>query len=180
MLEDSVHVPGDSLSVRPIRSSAGQLDHLAGACVELRSVAEVRPETRTHLEPVPVVDTEIAAVEEPMDIGTQEEPVVHAMLSVLRDGADVCCLKDGADLAARDGAPALVGGENQALERLLSYARDDQPRCTSCRAGYELRQVGGLVDPAGAPKKVLQDVLEVAPASPSRRVATATDSCGPR
>ena len=87
--------------------------------VELLAVAEVGTQPRADEEPVAGIDAEIAAVEQGVDVGSQQQSVVEAVLATVVDRADVGGLQDWRDVRSGDGAPPMICVEDNGAERVL-------------------------------------------------------------
>jgi len=106
-------VPLEELQVRPSIGSLGKPDPVAGEWVIRLAVLEVLFELVADEEAVVWSDGDVAAVEEPMDVGAEEKPVVDTMLTSLADRANVRSLEDRESLLLRYRAAAFIGvGDN--------------------------------------------------------------------
>jgi len=95
---DDVVGPLQGLSTRSIRAAWRQRDLRALPRVEPVSVAELLPECRAHPQSVPGVDPDISAVEQRVDVGSEEQTVVQAVPPALCDRGDVRCFENGVKL----------------------------------------------------------------------------------
>ena len=80
------------------------------------------------------VDAEVAAVVEGVDVGAEEESVVEAVFAACGKRPDVRGLEHWADFGAGDGAAAVVGVEDDCLERVLAEALRREPGVAVDRA----------------------------------------------
>lgn len=93
------------------------------------------------LDSVVIVDAEVALVEQDVNIRSEQQTVVEAMLAALPDWSDVRRLQYWRDLGAGDRAATMIGSEDHAFECLLTQARDGEPRVTEDRARYSRRGI---------------------------------------
>jgi len=82
--EDLVQVPFQELRSRPVHSAFGKADDLPSHGVELIAVAEVFTQPRTNLQAVFRVDAKVPAVEQGVDIGSEQQAVVEPVLAAKR------------------------------------------------------------------------------------------------
>ena len=82
-------MPLEEFSVGPVGSPIGRRNRLArrGSCVELLSVAELSAQPRADEEAEFRIDSEVAAIEESVHIGPEQESVVETVLTTLRQWA---------------------------------------------------------------------------------------------
>jgi hypothetical protein len=80
------------------------------------------------MEPVAGIDTEVATVEEGVDVRAQQQAVVDPVLAAeaTADRTDVSGLQSWGDATAGDGAASVVGSLDERLERLLTDPRFHQ------------------------------------------------------
>ena len=150
---------------------SGRATSCPGLSVEAVTVAEVLAQTGADPQPVGGVNAGVSAVEQGVDVGSEQEAVVQAALSGFADRADVSRLQDGPYLRAGDRAAAVVGIEHDDLERSLAKAERCQPRVAEHRPGT----VSGLAEvefecPA---KEHLQKQLEIGRNTVAARTLTA-------
>ena len=130
-------VPGGASIVATSRrgtGAAGRPDTTAFKLVVVFAVVEVFFEAAADADLAVRRDGDVAAVEERVNVGAQEQAVVDAVRSVAGDRADVCCLQDGQRLLVRDRAAAFVGLHDQRLERALPQPLAHQARLAPHRA----------------------------------------------
>lgn len=106
--ESAIHVPGNGIGTRPIDLAIRERNHCPLLAVELVAVAKVTPKTRTHPEPVPLVDSQISTIKEDVYVRSQKETIVHAMLAVFSNRPNVRCLKHRLHSIPRYSAPAVI------------------------------------------------------------------------
>ena len=87
-----------------------------------------------------------AAVEQPVQVGAQVEPVVDAVGAMLRVGLDARWLEDKERTFARDGAAAAVGAGDVAAERALVEALFD-PGAAAVAIGVDGWEFVGVPEP---------------------------------
>jgi hypothetical protein len=96
---------------------------LASLSIEPLAFAEVLGQAWTDQQPIGRIDAKIAAVEEGMDVGPEQQPVVQPMLArPLCDRPDVGSLLDRPNHRTRDGAAPMVCIEHLGLELLQPRA----------------------------------------------------------
>jgi len=91
--EDFVEVPFEEVAVRPVGSVIGQVDDLPGPGVELIAVLEVLAQPWAHEQPVGGINGEVSAVEQGVDVRSEQQSVVEAVLATCRDRPDACRLQ---------------------------------------------------------------------------------------
>jgi hypothetical protein len=128
-----VQVPLQEVALGAVRPVFGEGDELPCPGVEAVAVAEVVAQPRADSQPVGGVDAEVAAVEQGVDVRSQQQAIVQAVLASPADGADMGCLEDGPYLRTGDRAAAVVGIEHDSLERSLAKAVRRQTRITEHR-----------------------------------------------
>ena len=121
-------MPLQEFSLRSVRPVFGEGNELPDLSVEAVAVAEVIAQPRANPQPVSGIDAEVAAVEQGVNVRSQQEAVVQAMLTARADRSDVSCLQDGPYLRAGDRAATVVSIEDDSLERSLAKAVRCQPR----------------------------------------------------
>src|SRR6266446_5493076 len=105
-------MPFQELRSRPVAPTCGQADDLLCHSVELVAVAEVFPQPGTNLQAVFRVDAEVSAVEQRVDIGSEQQPVVEPVLATSGDRADVRSLQDGRDVRSTYRAASVISVED--------------------------------------------------------------------
>jgi hypothetical protein len=129
--ETGIGVPLECNGVRSVSWRGGHPDLASVEGQVVLTVVEVLPQTPAHSKAVVGCDCRVASIEQRVDVGAEQEPVVDAMLAFLGDGSDVCRLQNRKDLLAGDRAATLVGLGHQGhqyLERALPEARPHQDR----------------------------------------------------
>src|SRR5258708_38543290 len=76
------------LGRRRVGPTFGQADDLPGHSVELVAVAEVLSQPGTNPQAVFRVDAEVSAVEQRVDIGSEQQPVVEPVLATSGDRSE--------------------------------------------------------------------------------------------
>lgn len=127
-LEHCVHVPRHRIARWAVRGQVGDVDDRPGPVVELLPVSEVGSQSWADMEPVAGIDTEVATVEEGVDVRAQQQAVVDPVLAAeaTADRTDVSGLQSWGDATAGDGAASVVGSLDERLERLLTDPRFHQ------------------------------------------------------
>lgn len=133
--EDLVEVPLQEIALRPVCPALGEIDDLACSGVELVAITEVLAQPRADEKVVTGVDADISAVKEGMDVRPQQQPVVEAVLTARRNGSDMRSLQDRCDVGSADGATAVIGVEDDRLERALAESVGREAWVTEYRAG---------------------------------------------
>lgn len=126
--EDLVEVPLQEIPPGSVGGPFGQVYGLSGLSVELFAIAEIGSQAGAYVQAVAGIYAEISAVEQCMDVGPQQKPVVQAVLSSGGDRTDMGCLQDRRDVGAANSAPAVVGVQDNRLERLLAEPVGRQSR----------------------------------------------------
>lgn len=115
------------------------------------------------------VHAEVSAVEQGVDIGSEQQPVVEPVLPSLGDRADVSRLQDRRDVRAADGAAPVVGVQDDRLEGLLAEPVWRQPQVAEHRPGpvpglmeVQFHRDGGAPVPAD-PRPHLLDAGDFTP-----------------
>lgn len=67
-------------------------------------------------------DRDVPRVEQPVEIGTEQEPVADLVRSIIREGTNVRRFKGGQGVLVGDGARPTVRVENRDTKRALSEA----------------------------------------------------------
>ena len=135
-------VPFQEFALGPVRPVFREGDELPGLGVEPLAVAEILTQPWADPQPVGGIDAEVAAVEQGVDVRSQEKAVVQAMLTACADRADVSRLQDGPYLRAGNRTATAVSIEYDGLERSLTKT----VRCQTRVAKHRARPVPGLAE----------------------------------
>ena len=111
-------MPFQEFAAGPVGAAFRQVDDLSGLGVELVAVAEVCLQARADEQAVLRVHAEVPAVEQGVDIGSEQEPVVEPVLPAPGNRANVSRLQDRRDVRAADRAAPAVGIQDNRLEGL--------------------------------------------------------------
>lgn len=117
-----IRMPLQRLPVRLADRVSGHPDLLVVEGHVGLAVVEVGFQAAADEEAAIGSDGDVALVEEAVDVGSEEEPVVEAVLASLSDGADVGGVQDGEGFFSGDGAAALVVVGYQDAEGALAQA----------------------------------------------------------
>jgi hypothetical protein len=120
---------------------------LASLSIEPLAFAEVLGQAWTDQQPIGRIDAKIAAVEEGMDVGPEQQPIVQPMLArPLCDRPDVGSLLDRPNHRTRDGAAPMVCIEHLGLESLLSKGRAAAPSAPPTMFDSDVASAAATVD----------------------------------
>ena len=86
-------MPFEEVAVGLVGSVIGQVDDLPGSGVKLIAVLKVLAQPRAHQQPIMGIDGEVSAVEQGVDVRSEQQSVVEAVLATCRDRPDVCRLQ---------------------------------------------------------------------------------------
>ena len=123
--------------------------------VVVASVLELLTDTTAHLEARVRRDRHIPAVEESMQVASQEEAILDAMGSARGIRLDVSCLQHRKSPLPRRGAPPLIRVGDEDTERSLAKVRQHQRRRSVARR-LGLRSQGRLCRTDGALDRSVQ------------------------
>jgi hypothetical protein len=87
---------------------------------------KVAPKAAADAEPVLRRDSYVSLVEERVNVGAQQDSIVHSVRTALSNGSNVTCLENGQGAFAGNGAPSLVSLGDERSEGPLSKASSDQ------------------------------------------------------
>ena len=135
-------MPFKKFALRSVGPPIRQRDQLSGLGIELFSVAEFVSQARADQQLVGRVDAKVATVEHRVHVGAQQQSVVEPVLPASSDRTNVGGLQDRGYVGAADGAAAVVGVQDDGLERTLAKPVRCQPRV----AEHRPRPVPGLAE----------------------------------
>ena len=99
-----------------VHSAFGKADDLPSHGVELIAVAEVFTQPRTNLQAVFRVDAKVPAVEQGVDIGSEQQAVVEPVLAASGDGAYMRGLQNRRDVRSAYRTASMIGVQDNRLE----------------------------------------------------------------
>ncbi len=109
-------MPLQEFGSRQVDFASGQANDLPGHGVELIAVAEVFAQPRTNPQAVFRIDAEVSAVEQRVDIGSEQQAVVEPVLAASGDGTDMRGLQNRRDVRSAYRTASMIGVQDNRLE----------------------------------------------------------------
>jgi len=159
-------VPFQKFLVWSIRWLAGDLQTRSVKWVVAPPIVVVAAQTRAHFETELGCDGEVASVEEPMEICSEQESIANIMRTVVGIRADVRRLEGGKRMLFSDGAGARVRVKNCNAKRGLSETRLHHARVAVTRTmlgdGPAFGSHGASIETRGLGEAGLPDAVPLA------------------
>ena len=134
-LEYLIEMPFQKLALRPVGAVVGQIDDPPSPRIELFAVPEFLAQPGADDQSITGIDSNVSLIEQGMDVGSEQESVVEAVLTARGDGPDVSSLENGRYVRPADRAATMVRTENDGLEGSLTKPVGGEARIAKHRPG---------------------------------------------